>query len=187
MTPTPIPLGSRSIEEIYEQAILLWIASKVKNPDINPAHGIYFALTDEVWPPDVTEVNNSIELCAVLSQAFGQPPLTEDQTKALNVKAMALFVEYTRGGGPIRLLSYVTWANGIGYVLAVVSIVMSGLSFWVIGLTVAVWACYGAARTAARMRREEHRPSWDVPVFAALHLAALLALYCVSISRLVSG
>ena len=187
MATAPIPLGSRSMEEIHEQAILHWIASKVKNPDINPAHGIYFALTDEVWPPDVPEVSNSIELCAMLSQAFGQPPPTEDQTKALNIKAMALFIKHTRGGGPIHFIRYIAWAHKIGYLLAVISIVVSGLSFWVIGLVLAVWWCHGAARMAAGMRREEHRPSWEFPVIATLHFFALLALYCVSLFRLVSG
>lgn len=123
----------------------------------------------------------------MLSHAFGQPPLTEEQTKVLNIKAMALFQEYTRGGGPIRFFGYLRWANGVGYALAVIALVVSGFSFWVIGLAVSVWWCYGAARTAAGMRQAEARPDWEVPVIATIHLGALLALYLVTIFRLVSS
>jgi hypothetical protein len=179
-------LGSRSIEEVHEQAILLWIHAKTQDRTIDPAHGIYFALTDQTWPPGTPEVSNAIELCSVLNQAYGQPPLTAEQTKALNLKAAALFIEYERGGGPIRATTYIAWANGIGYVLAVIATAVSGFSFWVVGLAVTVWLCYGAARTAARMRREEARPDWEVPVIATMHLISLVALYVVTVIRLVS-
>ena len=195
MDLTPLSLGSMSIEFVHEQAILLWIEAKM-NPahaklwiDDNPnlAVGIFFTLTDQVWPPDVPKVSNSIDLCHVLSQAFGQPPLTEEQTEALRVKSVTLALQYERGGGPMRLIGYLAWAHRIGYALAVIAMVVSGFSFWLIGLAVAVWLCYGAARTAARNLRLEGRPAWEVPVIATIHLAALLALYSVSIVRLVQG
>lgn len=183
---SPLQLGSRSIQEVHEQAILLWIHSKTRDKETNPAHGIFFALTNETWPRSVSEVGNAIELCGVLSQAFGQPPLTEEQTKSLNARALRLFVEHSRGVGTMRFVGYLTWANRLGYVLAAITLGLTGLSYWVIGLAVAVWSCHGAARAAVGMRREEPRPEWELPVIANLHLGTLLALYVVSILRLMS-
>lgn len=180
-------LGTRTIEEIHEQAILLWIHSKKKDPELNPAHGIFIALTNNAWPTGLPEVSNAIELCSILNQAFGLPPLSENEAKALNVKALSVFNDYKRSMGPIRFFGHLIWANRLAYVLALASLVVSGRSWLVIGLAVAVWLCFGAARTAARMGKEESRPSWEVPVIAAMHLVALIGLYAVSLFHLLKS
>lgn len=180
-------LGTRTIEEIHEQAISLWIHSKHKDKSVNPAAGIYFALTDTAPPKDVTEVENAIDLCSVLNRAFGLPAITEEERTQLNAKAFVLYHDYTKGRSPLQQVAYLVWANRIGYVLGGVALALSGLSWWVFGLAAAVWLCFGAARTAGRMARSEARPSWEVPTIATMHLAALAGLYVAAIVHLVRG
>lgn len=187
MTSEHLSQGTRTIEEIHEQAIGLWILSKHRDPDSNPAHGIYFAITEERWPSGITEVTNAIDLCDLLSLTFGHQPLSDEERKALKAKAIYLYQQYEAGGGPLRFYSYLTWANRIAYLLAATALVVSGFSWWVVGLVVAVFMCFGAARTAARMAKQEPRPSWEVPVIGAMHLASLIGLYTISILHLVRG
>ena len=141
-------------------------------------------LTNESWPLGLPEPNDAIELCSILSRTFGEPPLSEDGRNRLNAMALGLFHEYSRGRGPVRFLAYLRWANRVGYLLGLVSLILSGFTWWVVGLGFAVWSCFGAARTAARMRNEGPRPSWEVPAIALMHLVALVGLYTASIAHL---
>lgn len=187
MTSAHVPQGTRTIEEIHEQAIGLWILSKHRDPESNPAHGIYFAITEEPWPGGTPEVTNAIDLCDLLNRTFGHQPLSDEERNALNAKAIYMYQQYEAGGGPLRFYSCLTWANRLACVLAVAALVASGLSWWVVGLVVAVFMCFGAARTAARMAKQEPRPSWEVPTIGAMHLASLIGLYTISILHLVRG
>jgi hypothetical protein len=186
MTLPRVSLAAQSLDDIHERAILLWIQAKQANPEENPAHGIYFVLTNKSWPYGLPEPNDAIELCSILSQTFGDPPLSEDARNRLNVKAFALFHEYTRGRGPVRIFAYLKWANRVGYALALLSLSLSGFSWWVVGLGFAVWSCFGAARTATRMRDDGPRPSWEVPAISLMHFIALVALYTASVVKLLS-
>jgi len=187
MTSARVSPGTRTIEEIHEQAIGLWILSKHRDADLNPAHGIYFAITEESWPGDAPEVTNVIALCALLSEVFGHGPLSDEERQNLNARAVYMFEQYEAGRGPLRFLSYFRWANRVAYAVGLVALLVSGLSWWVIGLMFAVWMCFGAARTAARMGRHEPRPSWEVSAIGAMHLAALVGLYTMSILHPMRG
>lgn len=98
-------MGTRTIEDVHDSAIQLWIAAKQKNPESNPAEGIYFVLTNEIWPAGVPVVSNIIDLCAVLNEAMGQPSLTDEQRRAIHAKYRALLEQHKSGCGPIRLFS----------------------------------------------------------------------------------
>lgn len=176
------PLGSRrTVEEVHEEAIRLWIYAKEKNPEANPAAGIYFALTNQAWPPTQRKVANVIDLCGVLNGVMALPQLTSEQRYALNLKAMALLEEHESGRSPMRLSRYLVWANRFGYLLGGASLLFGGFSWWVAGLMVAVWSCHGAARTAVEMAQREERPKWEAPVIASMHITALGTLVVVSI------
>ena len=187
MTLTSISLQNRKLDEIHERAILLWIQAKAKNPEDSPARGIFFVLTNESWPRGMPEPRDAVELCSVLSQAFGEPPLAEDARENLNARAFALFQQYSRGGGPARLFIYLKWANRVGYAIGLLSLILAGFSWWVVGLGFAVWSCFGAARTAARMRNEGPRPSWEVPAIGVMRLVALVGLYAASVVNVLNG
>ena len=102
MTLPSLSLGARSLDEIHERTILLWIQAKQRNPEENPARGIFFVVTNESSPLGLPEPNDAIELCSILSRTFGEPPLSEDDRKRLNAMALALFHDYSRGRGPVR-------------------------------------------------------------------------------------
>lgn len=180
-------LGTRTIEEIHEQAISLWIHSKHKDETVNPAAGIYFALTDTAPPKDVTEVQNAIDLCSFLNRAFGLPGITEERRAQLNAKAVVLYHDHTKGRSPLQQVTYLVWANRIGYVLGGVALALSGISWWVLGLAAAVWLCFGAARAASGRARSEARPSWEVPAIATMHLVALAGLYVAATVHIFKG
>lgn len=186
MAGTHVLLGTRTIEDVHEEAILLWIAARRRDTDPNPAQGIYFALTGQPWPTGVPEVANAIDLCALLSEVTGQQPLSDDQRRALNAKALHLSLIHDSGGGPLRLYGYSIWANRIAYGLGAVSMLVSGPSWWIAGLMFGAWSCFGAARAAAGMRNQEPRPSWEVPLIAAMYFVALVSLYVVSVIHLVN-
>lgn len=177
-------LGVQKIEDVHERAIKLWIHATAKDENVDPADGIFFVITGNSWPSEVPKVDNAIDLCSVLNGAFGLPPLSEEDEKALNLRALALFHNYRSGRSPIQFFTSLVWANRVAYVVAAISLLVSGLSWWVVALGAAVWSCFGAARTAVRMRREQRRPEWEFPAIAAMHLVALLALYVVSVVHL---
>lgn len=177
MTTRNNSMGTRTIQDVHESAILLWIAAKDRDPQSNPAHGIYFALTNETWPSGVSEVSNAIDLCNVLNESMGKPRLTEDQMRDLCIKAMALFEVHKSGRSPFQLFGYLTWANRLAYFMGAVSLILSGLSLWIVGLILATWWCFGAAQTAAAwMSMGKSRPAWEFPIIASLHIVALIAL-----------
>jgi hypothetical protein len=134
MTLPSTTIEPRKLAEIHERAILLWIQAKAKDSKENPARRIFFVLTNDSWPRGLPEPSDAIELCSVLSQAFGEPPLSEDARQNLNARAFALFHQYSRGGGPARWFVYLKWANRVGYANGVASLVLAGFSWWVLGL-----------------------------------------------------
>ena len=183
MAMRQVSLGQRSIDDIHEQAIHLWIQAKLIDPDKNPADGIFFALTDELRPPELPMANNAIDLCLILNKAFGLAQPTDEQVKTLNAKALATFIQYEEKGG--RMPLRIAWVNRVAYALALLSLVVSGWSWLIFGLVAAVWLCNGAARTAVQMQNEEPRPSWESPLIIALHWAAITATCFMSVVRLV--
>ena len=176
MTTRHLSLGSRSLRELHESAILLWIDAKKRDSQSNPAHGVFFALTMETWPVGVAEVSNAIDLCDVLSEAMGQPRLTEEQRRALNATAVILLAQYESGLSLFHVSRFLKWPTRIAYLLGASAQLHSGFSWWVAGLMVATWLCFGAAKTAARMSKEELRPAWELPLIGWMHIAALIAL-----------
>ena len=179
-------LGAQAIDEIHSQAILLWIHSKLKNESLNPAHGIYFAITNQTWPQGAPEVGNAIDLCSMLNQAYGLPGLSKEEAGRLSYKALVLFERCSNGRSPIHWGLLLVWVNKIAYALAGVSLLVSGFSWWVLGLIFAVWICFGAGLRAAQMERIEPRPAWVVPTIAAMYLTSLVALYAVSLLHLLA-
>lgn len=177
-------LANKELADLHDRAIGLWIAVKERDPDVNPAEQIFLVLTGQPWPAGVAVADNTIELCSILNESFGAPPLSDEERRALNVRAFLLAEQHSRGLSPIRFFGYLRWANSIGYAVALASLLLVGFSWWVLGLSFAVWSCFGAARAAARMRDQEPRPDWELPAIACMHLVALLALYAVSVTRL---
>lgn len=180
-----LDLAGRSLAELHERAIQLWIEVATRFPEQNPAFAVFFALTDQSWPAGVPVVKDAIELCSVLNEVFGAPPLSEDEKAALSVRALELLRQHSRGLGPVQLMAYLKWANLGAYALGVLALLVSGLSWWVLGLAFAVWSCFGAARTAGRMRnRGVPRPSWELPALSAMHLVTLGGLYVAALLHL---
>lgn len=184
MTATRISLGGRTIDEIHEQAILLWYDIKQRDPDQNPSGTIYWTLTDEVWPSDVPRVTTAIDLCDVLRGRFGYPHLTTDERRSLNAKAVCICAQHDARKSPIMLFRYMMWATRAGYLLGFVSLIRSGFSWWVAGLMFAAWSCFGTTRMSAQARTKMKTPEWRLPVNGLLHVIALLGLYVASLLHL---
>jgi len=175
---------SDEMNDLHQRAILLWIYAKKRDASANPAEGIFFALTDGVWPSGISLAENTIQLCDVLNEVKGWAPLTEEGKHRLNSQALMLMQQNEKGRTSLNLAKILPWLDRSGYLLGFLSFLLTGFSWWILILMFSVWSCHGAARTAVAFAKKEARPSWEVPALGLLHAIALLGLLSVAIVRM---
>lgn len=165
------------INDTYVRAVELWVHMKLKDENINPADGIIYALTDSIRPRGVPEPCNTVQLCEVLAQMQGLPPLTSEEKRKIEVQVMLALEEQLRGRGTVIWGQRIVWMNRIGFLLGAVALGFD-FTWWTLAVMAATWFAFGSARAASQMNDQ---PSWVAPTYAIAHLFFLAVLYCMSI------
>jgi len=184
----------KHMESLHESAISLWLDSRKKNPNLDfktLAAAVHFSITNADWPSNIPRVENAVELCDVINATKGYPPLTMEEKKALEDRAMLLFMQFESGRSPLQTGRYMIWANRVGYGVGVYALFIHGPSWWVIGFIVAVFWSFGAARMAGDAATNaddvtvRERATRNMPFMAFVYFTALSGLYVISIYHII--
>lgn len=174
------------IHESYKRILQLWIIAKDKDKDGNPSHFIYQQITGEV-PDFETEPQNAIELCEVVGEKLGYEKLSEQDEIDISTYAALLYKDKDKFIKRAVFQAYFKKIiNWIAYVLGILSLVIGGLNWWIIGFIVGTFWSNGAANLAAKKQRTEPGPKWVMPFHIIIYLIALVGLIVFSVINLLN-
>jgi hypothetical protein len=172
---------------LHQRAIDLWIHFKRNDPDGNPASGIIFALTDSAPPASVSKPSNTVELCAALNHIKGLPALRPEEKTEIQMYGVVAYQQAQGGFSAIRFAAVIVWANRLGYALGVIALISQGFSWWILSVLIGTWWAYGATRMCAQKHSQDPGPAWELPACIAIHLACLIGLYGLSVTRIIGA
>ena len=171
------------IKLIHKQAVELWVSIKLDDNTINPSFYILNKLTGYTEHPVIVPTD-IVELCEQINEIKGFAELTEKEQFDIQQLGVNLFLD---GQSLVKKNTKVSVVfrriNTIGYILAVVSIAVAGISWFVVGFAAGNWLAYGAAKTA-KQRNDPRAPAWEMPVHIAIHLVTLVGMLGFSIYNL---
>jgi hypothetical protein len=173
------------IKDIHKRAVEMWVTSKDINLDVNPAYFIIEQLTGN--KPDLgNEPQNTVELCQVINDLNGWGSLSENEKLEIQSYGLIL-LNKSKKSKLEKLFNYnaLKLVNWLGYLLGLISIIIGGFTWWIIGLGIGTWWATGAAKMASQKLETEPGYSWEMPVHIIIHLLALIGLIVFSIYNLI--
>lgn len=172
------------LTQLFVRAVMLWISRKVTNPTANPSEAIVAVLTRKQWPPALPLASDVMELCDVINQLMGGRPLDSEERDALQLWAIDHFemVEARR----VRLARWrqLRWLNWIALALSISALVTAGVSWLLIGVTLAVFVTYFLAYFNARVTMWGPHPMQIFLALATVHGVLLALSLILGIQRL---
>lgn len=174
------------INESYKRVLELWLLAKDKDKEGNPSRFIYQQITGQI-PDFDTEPQNAIELCEVVSEKMGFEKLSEQNKVDISTFAALLLKDKEKIINRTVFKAYLKKTiNWIAYAFGIVSIIIGGISWWIIGFIIGTFWANGAANLAAQKQRTEPGPKWEMPAHIFIHLIAVLGLIGFSIYNLLN-
>jgi len=171
------------VSELHKRAILQWFYSKRKETDPNPSIIIIKQLTG-ISIPSENQPKNVEELCEKINELTEIPSLSEIEKKGIQQYLIELVfnppskISFFAKTGFLKILNY------LGYSIGVMSLIVAGFSWWIIGLSYATWLAHGATKVAFANKNKEFVKSWELPVHMILHFSALTGLIVFSFYRI---
>jgi hypothetical protein len=165
----------------------MWNYAKQLEKDVNPAPIILQQLTGNI-PTQENMPKTAFEVCEKINDINNLNTLSENEKSEIMEYMIDVQFRATESKTNLFLKAhFLKTLNKVGYLIAVISLIFGGFSWWVIGFAYATWLAFGATTVASKNRYKEHVKSWELPVHILLHIIALLALIGYSIFNLING
>ena len=155
----------------YVQIVRLWIQldRSGKFPEQSLAGLVYYALADEVAPPEVEAITYPMDLCEYFSQRDVGRPLSIEEKTAIFVT----ITEEVRQAKSVSIRMHIMlMLPNVLLVLAIFVVVFKTFSWWVICMAIAAKVEFGFARYLAG--KGHPAAGLHVPISMLLILASLV-------------
>jgi hypothetical protein len=171
---------------IHKKAVDLWLIAKEQDENANPTIFIYSELTgktSEKYP----QAKDICELCDGINDILSHPKLSEQDKIEIQKYGIIQFRESERPSSIpffnfLKIFTFLTFSINV---LAIISIFVGGLNWWIIGLTIGTWWAKGATKMAIQKQVTDPGPKWELPAHYVIHITLIVALIIVCVKNMI--
>lgn len=166
---------------IHKRAVDLWLTAKQLNEKENPTTFIYIELTGKI-SEKYPKAKDITELCAGINDILCHQQLSEQDKIEIQKYGIIQFRASQQNLGFVKLFSFLTFAINI---LTIISLIVGGINWWIIGLAIGTWWAKGVAKMATQKQVTDPGPKWELPIHYIIHMTLVVILIVMCVKNMI--